>query len=131
MSAIEASSHGLAQYRLDGLEVAAAAFTNLTRDHLDYHGDMDGYRAAKERLFTALLAPGGTAVLNADSPEFARLAALVPRARRHGHRRTAAPRRPICASPRGGRAATDSFSASRSTVRGTRSSCRWSAISRR
>jgi UDP-N-acetylmuramoyl-L-alanyl-D-glutamate--2,6-diaminopimelate ligase len=76
-AAIEASSHGLAQYRLDGLEVEAAAFTNLTRDHLDYHGDMDGYRAAKDRLFTTLLAPGGTAVLNADSPEFARLAGLV------------------------------------------------------
>jgi len=76
-AAIEASSHGLAQYRLDGLAVAAAAFTNLTRDHLDYHGDMAGYRAAKDRLFTTLLAPAGTAVLNADSPEFARLAALV------------------------------------------------------
>ncbi len=76
-AAIEASSHGLAQYRLDGLDVAAAAFTNLTRDHLDYHGDIDAYRAAKDRLFTALLAPGGTAVLNADSTEFARLAALV------------------------------------------------------
>jgi UDP-N-acetylmuramoyl-L-alanyl-D-glutamate--2,6-diaminopimelate ligase len=76
-AAIEASSHGLAQYRLDGIEVTAAAFTNLTRDHLDYHGDMDGYRAAKDRLFTTLLRPGGTAVLNADSPEFARLAALV------------------------------------------------------
>ncbi len=76
-AAIEASSHGLAQYRLDGLEVEAAAFTNLTRDHLDYHGDMEGYRAAKDRLFTTLLTPGGTAVLNADSPEFARLAALV------------------------------------------------------
>ena len=76
-AAIEASSHGLAQYRLDGLEVEAAAFTNLTRDHLDYHGDMDGYRAAKDRLFTTLLTPDGTAVLNADSPEFTRLAALV------------------------------------------------------
>jgi UDP-N-acetylmuramoyl-L-alanyl-D-glutamate--2,6-diaminopimelate ligase len=76
-AAIEASSHGLAQYRLDGIAFAAAAFTNLTRDHLDYHGDMDSYRAAKERLFTALLAPGGTAVLNADSGEFARLAALL------------------------------------------------------
>jgi len=76
-AAIEASSHGLAQYRLDGITAAAAAFTNLTRDHLDYHGDMESYRAAKDRLFTALLAPGGTAVLNADSPEFARLAALI------------------------------------------------------
>ncbi len=56
--AIEASSHGLHQFRLDGLSVAAAAFTNLTRDHLDYHGDTAHYRAAKERLFTALLSPG-------------------------------------------------------------------------
>ncbi|HTZ36113.1 MAG TPA: UDP-N-acetylmuramoyl-L-alanyl-D-glutamate--2,6-diaminopimelate ligase [Stellaceae bacterium] len=76
-AAIEASSHGLAQHRLDGLEFAAAAFTNLTRDHLDYHGDMAAYRAAKDRLFADLLAPQGSAVLNADSPEFARLAALV------------------------------------------------------
>jgi UDP-N-acetylmuramoyl-L-alanyl-D-glutamate--2,6-diaminopimelate ligase len=72
--AIEASSHGLAQFRLDGVAVAAAAFTNLTRDHLDYHGDMASYRAAKERLFTALLAPDGPAILNADSPLFAQLA---------------------------------------------------------
>jgi UDP-N-acetylmuramoyl-L-alanyl-D-glutamate--2,6-diaminopimelate ligase len=51
--AIEASSHGLAQFRLDGVGIAAAAFTNLTRDHLDYHGDMASYRAAKQRLFAA------------------------------------------------------------------------------
>jgi UDP-N-acetylmuramoyl-L-alanyl-D-glutamate--2,6-diaminopimelate ligase len=74
--ALEASSHGLHQFRLDGLSVAAAAFTNLTRDHLDYHGDLACYRAAKDRLFTALLAPGATAVLNAGSSEFSRLAAL-------------------------------------------------------
>jgi UDP-N-acetylmuramoyl-L-alanyl-D-glutamate--2,6-diaminopimelate ligase len=74
--ALEASSHGLDQFRLDGVSVAAAAFTNLTRDHLDYHGDMARYRAAKDRLFTALLAPGATAVLNADSGEFCRLAGL-------------------------------------------------------
>jgi UDP-N-acetylmuramoyl-L-alanyl-D-glutamate--2,6-diaminopimelate ligase len=79
---IEASSHGLHQFRLDGLSVGAAAFTNLTRDHLDYHGDMARYRAAKDRLFTALLAPGATAVLNADSNEFSRLAALC---RDRGH----------------------------------------------
>jgi UDP-N-acetylmuramoyl-L-alanyl-D-glutamate--2,6-diaminopimelate ligase len=79
---IEASSHGLHQYRLDGVAVAAAAFTNLTRDHLDYHGDMNSYRAAKDRLFTDLLVPRGRAVLNADSPEFARLAKLC---RAHGH----------------------------------------------
>jgi UDP-N-acetylmuramoyl-L-alanyl-D-glutamate--2,6-diaminopimelate ligase len=80
---IEASSHGLAQYRLDGLAFAAAAFSNLTRDHLDYHGDMESYRAAKERLFTDLLAPGGSAVINVDSPEFPRLAALMAK---HGHK---------------------------------------------
>jgi UDP-N-acetylmuramoyl-L-alanyl-D-glutamate--2,6-diaminopimelate ligase len=80
--AIEASSHGLAQYRLDGLALEAAAFTNLTRDHLDYHRDMAAYRAAKDRLFSELLAPGRPAVLNRDSPEFARLSALC---RDHGH----------------------------------------------
>jgi UDP-N-acetylmuramoyl-L-alanyl-D-glutamate--2,6-diaminopimelate ligase len=74
--AIEASSHGLDQFRLDGLSVAAAAFTNLTRDHLDYHGDLAHYRAAKDRLFTALLTPGGSAILNRDSDEFPRLQAL-------------------------------------------------------
>jgi UDP-N-acetylmuramoyl-L-alanyl-D-glutamate--2,6-diaminopimelate ligase len=82
-AAIEASSHGLAQFRLDGVAVAAAAFTNLTRDHLDYHGDMESYRAAKQRLFSDLLATGGAAILNADSPEFAGLAALC---RTRGHR---------------------------------------------
>jgi UDP-N-acetylmuramoyl-L-alanyl-D-glutamate--2,6-diaminopimelate ligase len=80
--AVEASSHGLAQFRLDGLSVAAAAFTNLTRDHLDYHRDVAHYRAAKERLFTALLAPDGPAILNRDSEEFPRLAALC---RDRGH----------------------------------------------
>jgi UDP-N-acetylmuramoyl-L-alanyl-D-glutamate--2,6-diaminopimelate ligase len=80
--AIEASSHGLHQSRLDGLVVAAAGFTNLTRDHLDYHGDMVHYRSAKDRLFSALLRPGGSAVLNADSGEFSRLAALC---RETGH----------------------------------------------
>jgi UDP-N-acetylmuramoyl-L-alanyl-D-glutamate--2,6-diaminopimelate ligase len=82
-AAIEASSHGLAQFRLDGVAVAAAAFTNLTRDHLDYHGDMAAYRAAKQRLFSDLLKPGGAAILNADSPEFAGLSALC---RARGHR---------------------------------------------
>jgi UDP-N-acetylmuramoyl-L-alanyl-D-glutamate--2,6-diaminopimelate ligase len=66
--AIEASSHGLAQFRLDGLSIAAAAFTNLTRDHLDYHSNMADYRAAKERLFADLLGPGRPAVLNPTAP---------------------------------------------------------------
>ncbi len=67
--AIEASSHGLDQCRLDGLRVSAAAFTNLTQDHLDYHASMDAYLAAKLRLFTDLLLDGGTAVINADTPQ--------------------------------------------------------------
>ncbi|HJU17556.1 MAG TPA: UDP-N-acetylmuramoyl-L-alanyl-D-glutamate--2,6-diaminopimelate ligase [Stellaceae bacterium] len=75
-AALEASSHGLQQFRLDGVRIAAAAFTNLTRDHLDYHGDMARYRAAKERLFGELLGEGRPAVLNADSDEFPRLAGL-------------------------------------------------------
>jgi UDP-N-acetylmuramoyl-L-alanyl-D-glutamate--2,6-diaminopimelate ligase len=68
--AMEASSHGLDQYRLEGITLSAAGFTNLTRDHLDYHGSMDRYLAAKSRLFSELLATDGTAVLNADIPEF-------------------------------------------------------------
>ncbi|WP_027133970.1 UDP-N-acetylmuramoyl-L-alanyl-D-glutamate--2,6-diaminopimelate ligase [Geminicoccus roseus] len=70
---IEASSHGLEQKRVDGLHVRAAAFTNLTRDHLDHHGNMAAYLAAKCRLFDEVLAADGTAVLNADISEFALL----------------------------------------------------------
>ncbi|HRO33394.1 MAG TPA: UDP-N-acetylmuramoyl-L-alanyl-D-glutamate--2,6-diaminopimelate ligase [Brevundimonas sp.] len=68
--ALEASSHGVDQRRLDGVALKAAGFTNLTQDHLDYHGDMDAYRAAKLRLFDTLLPRGRTAVLNADSDAF-------------------------------------------------------------
>jgi UDP-N-acetylmuramoyl-L-alanyl-D-glutamate--2,6-diaminopimelate ligase len=64
-AALEASSHGLAQHRLDGLRFAAAGFTNLTRDHLDYHGDIAAYRAAKLRLFE-LVRPPGAALAMAD-----------------------------------------------------------------
>ena len=74
--ALEASSHGLDQFRLDGLTLSAAAFTNLTRDHLDYHGDMAAYFAAKRRLFAELLPRGGAAVINLDSSEGRELAAL-------------------------------------------------------
>lgn len=66
--AMEASSHGLAQHRLDGVRIGAAAFTNLTRDHLDYHGSMEAYFAAKLRLFSELLEPGGTAVVRLGAP---------------------------------------------------------------
>jgi UDP-N-acetylmuramoyl-L-alanyl-D-glutamate--2,6-diaminopimelate ligase len=64
--AIEASSHGLDQYRLDGLRIAAAAFTNITRDHLDYHPTLKAYLAAKLRLFAELVEPGGVAVIDVD-----------------------------------------------------------------
>jgi UDP-N-acetylmuramoyl-L-alanyl-D-glutamate--2,6-diaminopimelate ligase len=64
--AIEASSHGLDQYRLDGLNIAAGAFTNITRDHLDYHLSFEAYLAAKLRLFEALIEPGGAAVIDVD-----------------------------------------------------------------
>lgn len=67
--AIEASSHGLAQYRLDGLRLTAGAFTNLTRDHLDYHATLDDYFNAKMRLFEELLPTSAVAVINADMPE--------------------------------------------------------------
>ncbi len=67
--ALEASSHGLMQYRIEGVKLAAAAFTNLTQDHLDYHSDFDEYREAKLRLFKDLLPSGAPAVINADSPE--------------------------------------------------------------
>ena len=64
--ALEASSHGLDQYRLDGVRVAAGAFTNLSRDHLDYHPTIEAYLTAKLRLFDDLIAPGGTAVIGVD-----------------------------------------------------------------
>jgi UDP-N-acetylmuramoyl-L-alanyl-D-glutamate--2,6-diaminopimelate ligase len=64
--ALEASSHGLDQYRLDGVRIAAGAFTNLSRDHLDYHPTMEAYLAAKLRLFNELIAPGGAAVIDVD-----------------------------------------------------------------
>lgn len=68
--AFEASSHGLDQHRLDGVKIGAAAFTNFTRDHLDYHKTEEAYLQAKLRLFTDLLPRGGIAVLNADIPQF-------------------------------------------------------------
>ena len=72
--ALEASSHGIDQRRLDGVTLKAAAFTNLSQDHLDYHGDMAAYRDAKLRLFETLLPRGRTAVLNADSDAYSTFA---------------------------------------------------------
>jgi len=64
--AFEASSHGLDQYRLDGVRIAAGGFTNLSRDHMDYHPDVAHYLNAKLRLFRDLIPPGGAAVISAD-----------------------------------------------------------------
>ncbi len=82
-AAMEASSHGLDQFRLDGVRLAAAGFSNLTRDHLDYHGSIEAYRGAKLRLFAELLPEGAPCVANADM-EPATFAALrdIVRARR-------------------------------------------------
>ena len=76
-AAFEASSHGLSQYRTEGLPVRAAAFTNLSRDHLDYHGTMEAYLAAKLRLFTEVVDQDGTVVVWADDPHSAEVMAAV------------------------------------------------------
>jgi UDP-N-acetylmuramoyl-L-alanyl-D-glutamate--2,6-diaminopimelate ligase len=79
--AYEASSHGLAQYRSEGLPVRAGAFTNLSRDHLDYHGTMEHYFEAKMRLFDEVVEEGGAAVIWADDT---RSGEVVERARARG-----------------------------------------------
>lgn len=76
-AALEASSHGLDQRRLDGVELAAAAFTNLGRDHLDYHKDQDDYFRAKLGLFSRLLEPGRTVVLDSDEPWSGKVSAVA------------------------------------------------------
>jgi UDP-N-acetylmuramoyl-L-alanyl-D-glutamate--2,6-diaminopimelate ligase len=77
--ALEASSHGLDQKRLDGVRLAAGAFTNLSRDHLDYHATPEAYLAAKLRLFGALLPPGAPAVIDGDSDVAAKVVAAAER----------------------------------------------------
>ena len=79
--AYEASSHGLDQHRAEGLPVAAAAFTNFSRDHLDYHADMDAYFAAKMRLFDDVVDAGGTAVVWTGDP---RSAEVIDHSQRRG-----------------------------------------------
>ena len=74
--ALEASSQGMDQFRLDGLQLTAAGFTNLTRDHLDYHGSMEKYFDAKARLFGEMLPESGIAVINADSADSAKIRAI-------------------------------------------------------
>jgi UDP-N-acetylmuramoyl-L-alanyl-D-glutamate--2,6-diaminopimelate ligase len=75
--AYEASSHGLSQYRNEGLPVKAGAFTNLSRDHLDYHADMEDYFCAKMRLFAEVVEDGGQAVIWADDEWSARAVAVA------------------------------------------------------
>lgn len=82
-AAMEASSHGLAQRRLDGVHIIAAGFTNLTQDHLDYHADFDEYFNAKAGLFRRVLTQDGVAVINMDDAYGARMAAV---ANDNGHR---------------------------------------------
>ncbi|MEH3048633.1 UDP-N-acetylmuramoyl-L-alanyl-D-glutamate--2,6-diaminopimelate ligase [Sphingomonas adhaesiva] len=81
--AFEASSHGLSQFRTEGLAVRAAAFTNLSRDHLDYHGDMAAYFTAKLRLFAQVLDADGVAVVWRDDPQSER---VIDLARERGNR---------------------------------------------
>jgi UDP-N-acetylmuramoyl-L-alanyl-D-glutamate--2,6-diaminopimelate ligase len=76
-AAFEASSHGLSQFRTEGLPVRAGAFTNLSRDHLDYHGTMDAYLEAKLRLFTEVIDGDGAAVIWADDAASGRVAELA------------------------------------------------------
>ena len=75
--AMEASSHGLDQRRLDGVRLTVAGFTNLSRDHLDYHPTIEAYLAAKMRLFDTLMQPDQTAVLNADCDVAEQVAAVI------------------------------------------------------
>src|ERR1700722_3886618 len=77
--ALEASSHGLDQHRLDGVRVTVASFTNLSRDHLDYHPTLEAYLAAKLILFARIVRRDGAAVIAADTPEAATVAAAARR----------------------------------------------------
>lgn len=81
-AAFEASSHGLDQYRTEGLPVTAAAFTNLSRDHLDYHGTMEAYFLAKTRLLTEVVEDGGSAVIWADDGDWSARMIELARERR-------------------------------------------------
>jgi UDP-N-acetylmuramoyl-L-alanyl-D-glutamate--2,6-diaminopimelate ligase len=72
--AIEASSHGLDQHRLDGVTISGCGFTNITRDHMDYHPSFEDYLAAKLRLFSEVVKDGGVAVVNADADHASRFA---------------------------------------------------------
>jgi UDP-N-acetylmuramoyl-L-alanyl-D-glutamate--2,6-diaminopimelate ligase len=79
--AIEASSHGIHQYRIDGVRIKAAAFTNFTQDHLDYHDNMEEYFKAKLRLFTEVILPNGFALINADILQYEKIRSIIKSAR--------------------------------------------------
>ncbi|WP_291007010.1 UDP-N-acetylmuramoyl-L-alanyl-D-glutamate--2,6-diaminopimelate ligase [Ferrovibrio sp.] len=102
--ALEASSHGLDQYRLDGVRIRAAAFTNLSRDHMDYHADVEAYFAAKMRLFQDVLPSDGAAVIDMDGARAAHVAGIAARRGqrmiRYGHAGTELRLR--CAEPHAG-----------------------------
>lgn len=76
-AAMEASSHGLDQRRLDGVRLVAAGFTNFTQDHLDYHGTFEAYFAAKAGLFSRVLPDDGVVVVNLDDPKGAEIAGIA------------------------------------------------------
>ena len=127
--AIEASSHGLDQYRLDGLRIAAAAFTNITRDHLDYHPSFEAYLAAKLRLFEALVEPDGAAVIDVDHDHAETVVAAAERARSFDHQcRTQGDRHPS----RQNRSSKGSRKVCRSNMAAKlfACACRWSVNSR-
>jgi UDP-N-acetylmuramoyl-L-alanyl-D-glutamate--2,6-diaminopimelate ligase len=90
--ALEASSHGLDQRRLDGVQFAAGAFTNLSRDHLDYHPSLDAYLQAKLRLFEVLLPKGAAAVTDADQAQSEEVRRIARR-RELGYFSVGSPRR--------------------------------------
>ena len=77
--AVEASSHGLDQYRIDGVDISGVAFTNITRDHLDYHPTFEHYIASKLRLFTEVVHDGGVAVVNSDAEHAERFSEAAAR----------------------------------------------------
>lgn len=92
-AAMEASSHGLDQFRLDGVRLRAAGFTNFTQDHLDYHGTFEAYFAAKAGLFDRILPPEAAAVINMNDPKGADMARI---AGTHGERVIAVGHDPGC-----------------------------------
>ena len=93
--AMEASSHGLDQHRIDGVRVTVGGFTNLSRDHMDYHATEEAYLAAKLILFERIVAPDGAAVVAADNPYADRvIAAAAGRGLTRAHRRAQRDRHP-------------------------------------